>query len=270
MIAMNANDLIGRFVNSDFFQASLKVRDCDFDPTGSMQVTEYFDTPGFGDITMKPEGKAQWFQMWCQKNGKEGRILTEIVRIDQYSEGTLLVQAKAAVYIGDTLVAEDVAGRAVNISRMEDMDSALQIAASVAKGRALSNAGFGACCSVYNVEFNPSNANNGANTISSEDQPLPFVVPGAVISAKANSAVPTQPHEMNSNPGVSDDPIARAKAMVWEYEGEFKGLSLGEILATKPHKIVSWFSTNRCRDDKIRQAAQALIPEAKKILGQAT
>lgn len=283
-------ETIKRFVACDAFQKALQVRPCNtFDPIPAMQVTEYSDRPGYGDITMKPEGKALWFNAWLAQNNLQGKIMTEVAGFQQITPEILLVYAKATVIIGGDVIAEDVAGRAVMVTDLYNLDNAIQIAASVAKGRALSNAGFGACCSAYNVELGAD-----LSTIQFGNEvnpPLPFVYPnqqnmpqGSPSPAPQSVSVLSSAQQvMQSSTGTNasqtggkqlprvfqgeSDEILRAKAMIWPYNGQYKGQTLGEILATRPNQII-WMAT-KCTDAAFCNAAKLLLPEANAQTGRA-
>ena len=149
---------------------ALELRMCAFNPEWAFQVNVNYNNFTY-DVVMRPEAKALWFQTWCSEQGHVGQLECQTEKIEVIGD-KLIVVANAKVFIDMQLVSSDVASRVEMLSNPAGLDSAVQMAASYAKSRALSNAGFGACCSKYDIPFEPDNTG-----VPAGDAPLPFTMP---------------------------------------------------------------------------------------------
>lgn len=298
MIATNVDytKIVNAFIASDGVQKAFNIRPCNYVRSIPLNAFSLFEYPEKGtlDIILKPEAKALWFLNWCSENGKVGSIEIQTDKIDQQGDYVLVV-CSTKIYVDGVVIATDVGSRAAywptpngyDADRAADMDRAVQQAASYSKGRALSNAGFGACCSCYNTPCSPYSSDAGSDQpaiFNGNQEDIPFVMSGSdagpagpvTFAADANASPAGNPsfiengrsEALQSQVTPQQDLVAEAKAKVWPYSGVYKGMKLGEILATSPAQII-WIASNRCRYQEFREAAKLLLPEANRLCGKA-
>ena len=169
-------NIIKNFIAEPSVQNALALRQCAFRPEGAFQINVNYNANTY-DIVMRPEAKALWFQTWCAERAYVGHMECQTEKVEVIGD-KLLVIASAKVYIDSKLVSSDVGSRAAMLTDPNSLDAAAQMAASYAKGRALSNAGFGACCSKYDIPIPSDNGmNSGSAPSGGETLPLPFTMP---------------------------------------------------------------------------------------------
>ena len=79
-----------------------------------------------------------WLQLWCQENGKDYYVEEQPVTM---IPGTTWIQAACSVFIDGRIAGRGIGG--INLNGPKGGDYAFQSCATIAKGRALANAGFG-------------------------------------------------------------------------------------------------------------------------------
>ena len=112
-----------------------QVRECrGFNPLDHLTLISFRDESA-PHIYLEVVWRVQWFHSWVNENGKKGRIEEDpCVQIGNY------IQTAARVYIDNELAGSGVGGILITDS---NTPYAIQQAATIAKGRALANAGFG-------------------------------------------------------------------------------------------------------------------------------
>lgn len=257
-------------------KAAQKLRNGGFPLESALRVYDHAEN-GTYDLVLSPESKALWFQMWCAENSVTGSIHCDF-RSSQVIDNVFHVICEAKVLVNGEVIASDVASRAAYITDPANMDNIVQICSSQAKGRALSNAGFGACCSYYDLIANNGNQNSG--NFGADDQevtgvfasntaaqaPIQASASGnAPIQAPSSSNAPAQDHAQMPNVAAAHD---RNWAMNYRLEkGMDRGKTLGELLQQSPAKIIRYAGPNN-PDPESREAASVLLNEANTLCGK--
>lgn len=128
------------------FEASLTIRKChDFTP-------KLHATAGYESGTLRSaitcEDRVIWFHAYCQEKGISGRIEDDFFELKHFinpitNAGIALATAKATIYLNDTVVATAVATQSCDLYNSKELGTIIASASTVAKNRALANAGFG-------------------------------------------------------------------------------------------------------------------------------
>ena len=79
-----------------------------------------------------------WLQLWCQENGMEYCVEEQPVAI---LPGTTWIQTVCTILIDGKIAGQGIGG--INLNGPKGGEYAIQSCATIAKGRALANAGFG-------------------------------------------------------------------------------------------------------------------------------
>lgn len=273
------NEVLERFKAG--IQLNLNCRRIPYDPAAHIR-SEQNDT-GF-HCFMEVPYKLLWFYTYCQENNLAGSVEADDTSITMYTNDIGLVVAKARVLLNGNTVATAAAGKRFSLSDGTDgIDFAVQSASGRALSRALSNAGFGI--------FSSIDESSALNDMIPAGNCLPFMMPADFGTAPTgqipqnqpvinkgfpsfpagnptlNQGLPVQcpPQQMSF---ANEDPLAWARATVWTGKGQNNGQTLGQILTGNPG-LIEWIANSYRKEDTIRQAALALLPEAKLKLGKA-
>lgn len=139
-------------------------RICDsYDPSPFMKEFVYDD--GSKQLYLEVKYRVDWFLHWCKENGVVGRI--EESQLDFIPE-IRMVLCTCTIYMDGLAVASSKAGRMIT-DDPKDANVAVQTAFTAAKGRALSNLGFGT--------VNGNTSENGLPFPPESGIPLPPVTP---------------------------------------------------------------------------------------------
>lgn len=252
------------------FAASRTVRPCGFDATPHLELLDPTTSSKAGAF-LPVEVKLMWAHTYCQENGKKFRLDTSgsdrTVNLQYSTDGRpYMVSATGvcSIYIDQDEVANATVNRNVFIRYDErgyifpddqfQIDSLLQSVIGQAVSKALSYAGFGV---IHRTELEPE------PTQPDYTSGLPFVMPGAQTvnpvaspaQASVASLAPPIPNQGAGNPATQQSPqpgcdqtmiqayqglsgqnqpsvLDQAKAVVYPYNGQFNGKTLGEILAS--------------------------------------
>lgn len=272
------------------FDKSLEVYPCSYKPIPRL-VDGY--TEGTQRCQLPLEDKALMFYTYCKEAGYQGRIDTSDYTVNTYNTPNGVVvyaTVTANVYMSGTLVGSAVAGQSCYLGNIQELDSLIQFASGVAKSRALSNAGFGI---VSGSDFDATGGQNGNQTppagnlygapagdcqqngapgynqYHGTNQEKPPT--GQHISKPAPGGyIPDPPADCTQQTisGMDEDPLAKAKAVVIDINGYYKGQRMGDLLAQKPSQIL-WYADTWKGSGPVKDAAKALRAEAAKICGTA-
>lgn len=277
------------------FDASLKVYPCSYNPTSDLT-----ELPGRKEGTVRChlplEAKALRFFMYCQENGKCGKILTSDYRMETFTTpqtpllGFVTVDAK--VYIDDMLVGSATAGQSCDISNFSELDNVIQYTSGLAKSRALSNAGFGIVGGT-DVDASLAALPIGANqptVIVTDPSSNPAVptgnmsagfqnyglqnssgyVPAPSVNGPSAPAPTGDPSQVNlfQQLGGQVDPLTQAKTMPYPLNGQYKGQSLGS-LNTRTLQFLANKATNDPALEAAVQAARLVLADREKASGKA-
>lgn len=230
-----------------------------------------------------------WFLAYCEENGLRGRIEEHPVEI---LPGTNLVQAVCSVYIDGDLVGKGVGG-----TILRDNMYAVQQAATIAKGRALANAGFGTVFSSASTnesggqeipcdgglrvdevtaDFFVRSRNDPHNSMDDGEASDPTeadVAPAPVQTTPAPAPAPAQPApapvqfpkyqpQFAAAPQTDDKPMTfeEARDFVVNINHEYKGKTLGEVYALgfNGQRTIQYFA-EKSRKADLKKAAQTYL-----------
>lgn len=222
------------------------MRKCSFNPEEHLAISldennvPIKEANGEYRYNLPYKARMVWFYTWCAENNHVGRITSpEFVfqKLDD-REGNTLCIATVDVYIDNELVGSDSATCILFSSGMYDK-RIVTITASLAKGRALENAGF--CI----IENDPQKVPVEPTAPANEYPAVPGVVPSdepySPMSATRPATVETQPTSMPETkpaPAIHEAPVAAtmtfdaAASFVWPNNNKFKGMTIAEMYAT--------------------------------------
>lgn len=267
-----------------------QIRQCKVQPDSLL--TQENNNDGTVVSYLPYQAKALWFGIWCTETGKTGWIDDSDVTIQPVSNSVAMATVTATVYIDDHIAGRAVGSKAFYTNDAAGISAVVQAAGTVAKSRALANAGFGVVSSskaeeppvplpeyllghqnspmygdpVSQVPVNPAPASNYGNYASMETPMAP--VPGPAVPSQGGYVqapqMPVNPTPVGPVPAV--DPVTAAKQMRYPGRGKNLGKTLGEILSNCPNDIF-WIAS-KFQDPAVRAAANLLIPEAKRLTGK--
>ena len=255
------------------------LRKCSFEPQDHLINLE-------NDQNKKPrlyltvEWRVYWFQTWCQENGKKYLIEEQPVEI---VPGTAFIQSRCTVFIDGEAAGHGVGG--INLNGSKGGDYCIQSCATIAKGRALANAGFGSvfssaldsengadipCYGGMGTDFfvfaprqlgpdsgNPViNGNKAEQPVSQAEKPEYELKPQAPLFPMESAGQPAR--QATAVPGTGNAPGTREEALQYlvPLKGEWFGHPLGEVLAKSP-KDVRFYAS--CRHADLREAAKLVL-----------
>ena len=271
MRAISASDMVA---GRDY-----ALRKCSFEPKDHLINLES-DAGRKPRLYLTVEWRVYWFQTWCQENGKAYLIEERPVEI---IPGTGFIQSCCTVYIDGEAAGHGIGG--INLNGSRGGDYCIQSCATIAKGRALANAGFG---SVFSSALDSENGadipcDGGMGTdffvftpqqlgpASGNPATIGFqTAPSAIQSAAseqnlmnpspvfAGSVSEQPPRKATAVPGTGNIPTTREEALryVVPMKGEWFGHPLGEVLAKSP-KDVHFYAS--CRHADLKTAARLVL-----------
>ena len=198
--------------------ADYALRKCSFVPKDHLINLNKDDPAKPPRLYMTVEWRVYWLQIWCQENGM--RYLIE-ERPVELIPGTTFIQSHCTVYIDGEPAGHGIGG--INLNGIKGNDYAVQSCATIAKGRALANAGFGSVFSSTLDSENgadiPCDSGMGSDFFVFKPQPLgpvsgnPMSAPAIppVQNVEAPAARPTQnaapPASVPPTPAVVQPPV---------------------------------------------------------------
>ena len=268
--------------------ADYVLRKCSFNPKEHLINLEN-DPNKTPRLYLTVEWRVYWMQVWCQENGKKFAIKERPVEL---LPGTNYIQTSCSVLIEGEESSEGIGG--INLAGAKGGDYSIQSCATIAKGRALANAGFGSVFSsaldsengadvpcdggmgtnffVFKPQFLGPNAGNplsGQAPAPAPAQPAPAPAPAPVQQPAAQQpnmtpqpfapAFTEQPaRKATEVPATGNAPKTREEALnfIVTMKGTWYGHPLSEVMAKSP-KDVKWYST--CRDADLKAAALLVL-----------
>ena len=208
-----------------------------------------------------------WFHTFCTENGIFGSIIENDAAL---IAGTKFLQASAEVMMDGKVAGRGVGGYYLSGN---DMEYAVQMAETIAKGRALANAGFGTVftsasasenggfevpcdggmkTSEFFVKRNPSNPMQ-VTTASMRDHQQP------------DNDKPAETEEQGSKvtPKVEEEPKEMTKEDAFKFKvpvrGKHFGEALGDVMGKDP-KFVKYYAENpRFANTELQKAANLIL-----------
>ena len=257
------------------------LRRCSFDPKSHLINLE-IDSNKKARLYLTVEWRVYWFQTWCQENGKSYLIEESPVESIQ---GTSFIQSRCTVYIDGEAAGHGIGG--INLSGSKGGDYCIQSCATIAKGRALANAGFGSVFSSALDSENgadiPCDGGMGTDFFVFSPQwlgpkadiqpPISLQTVQEVIpmsqTMPASAAMPCSPglpqafpartvREATAAPETGNAPKTREEALrfIVPMKGEWFGHPLGDVLAKSP-KDVQFYAS--CRNADLKAAAKLVL-----------
>ncbi len=199
-------------------------------------------------LYLEVKWREYWFHRYCDENGILSRSIEELPAA--LIQGTDFLQAQAVVKMNG-----EVAGRGVGgfWLRTQERAYAVQMAGTIAKGRALANAGFG-------TVFSSARASEtgGAEIPCDSGLKVSEFFPGGSPAESGRDAGRDRPAEK--------EPVQPAKAMTAEQAVKFRipvrgrhyGEPLGEVMAKDP-AAVRYFAENPRYAGTLLQTAAVLV-----------
>ncbi len=266
-----------------------QVRQCKIQP--DTLLTQESNSDGTVVSYLPYQAKALWFGIWCVEVGKTGWIDDSDVTIQPVSDSVAMATVKATVYINDQVAGRAVGSKAFFLNDVAGISAVVQAAGTVAKSRALANAGFGVVSSskpeeppiplpeyllgqqntpkseepVSQMPVSLSPTPNYGNYTPMEAPMAPGPGPAAPNLGGYAPApqMPMNPAPAGPLPGM--DPVTIAKQTVYPGRGIYSGKTLGEILASSPKQIL-WIA-DKYPNPTVKEAASLLVPEARRLTG---
>lgn len=233
------------------------------------------------------EWRVYWCQVWCLENEKHYLIEEHPVEV---IPGTSFIQSRCTVYIDGEPAGIGLGG--FNLSGAKPVDYCVQTCATIAKGRALANAGFGSvfsstlegengadipCDSGMGTDFfvfapqslNPNCGNPLTENITKV--PAPESMTQAEKAARDVSLPPSGPgkfapvfntppvHKATAIPETENAPKSREEALkyVVPLKGAWEGHTLAEVMAKDPSSVTYYATKSRNAD--LKKAAQLVL-----------
>ena len=274
---MMENEVVKTTLSADQNPAAqYNVRPCSFDPSTHLINLEVDpNKPQRPYLTV--DMRVHWFQTWCQENGKKYFIEENFV---EAIPSTSFIQSKCLVYVDGEVVGVGVGG--FNLNGHKDPDYCIQTCQTIAKGRALANAGFGSVFSSTQESENGSDipCDSGVTTNFMVFKPQ-FLGPDAgnpmVTQAPAPAATPVAPnfqptngfnaptfteqpvHKVTEIPETDNAPKTRDEALrfIVPIKSEWQGHMLSEVMAKDP-KVIRYYAT-RSRHADLKKACQLIL-----------
>lgn len=256
------------------------LRNCSFDPKRHLINLEN-DPDRKPRLYLTVEWRVYWFQTWCQENGK--RYLIEERPVETVP-GTSFIQSCCTVYIDGEAAGFGIGG--INLNGSKGGDYCVQSCATIAKGRALANAGFG---SVFSSALDSENGADipcdggmgtdffvfspqwitpaGSSVKDINPQPArPVDQPETPLEGSTKNLRPSYEPAFSENnarkatsvPETGNAPRTREEALkfIVPMKGEWFGHPVGEVLAKSP-KDVRFYAA--CRNADLRAAANLAL-----------
>ncbi len=266
----------------------MQIRKCSFKPEEHFINLE-IDGEKKPRLYLPVEWRLCWLHTWCQENDK-----TYFVEENQVIQlpGTSYIQTECTVYIDGTAAGKGIGG--INLNGPRANDYAVQSCATIAKGRALANAGFGSvftsaspnesggievpCDSGMSADFfmfkplgpmfgNPMAPQNGIPaSVSANQMPIPqstVLAPApAPVSAENTFTDQTPLNTQRKATQIEKTdacPTTREEALkfIVPLRGEWKGHALSEVVAKAP-STVRWYAENS-RNADLKHAARLVL-----------
>ena len=252
------------------------LRKCSFEPQNHLINLE-------SDPNRKPrlyltvEWRVYWLQLWCKENGKGFLIEEQPV---EPVPGTSFIQSRCSVYIDGEPAGHGIGG--INLNGSKGGDYCIQSCATIAKGRALANAGFGSvfssaldsengaeipCDGGMGTDFfvftpqqlGPTAGNAAFSQVPNSNPEVKFA---AALQSSAPAFAPDFPEQPSRRatviPESGNAPRTREEALQYTVpmKGEWFGHPLGEVLAKSP-KDVQFYAS--CRNADLKAAAKLVL-----------
>ena len=260
------------------------LRKCSFRPE------HYFvRIPGFHDgdeesYYLEVKWREFWFHCYCDENNIQDRAIEELPVT--LIAGTSFLQAESHVTMNGKIVGRGVGGYCISGN---DMNYAVQIASTIAKGRALANAGFGSVFTSASesesggIEI-PCDSGVSADFFVFQPQKLdpsygnPMQVPAPPPLQSDAPAMPANPRCDNQpfipQPQTAPEPPARqatqtpvsaqcprtreeALSFPVPLRGTWYGKPLSEVIAKDPASVR--YYAERSRNGDLKQAARLIL-----------
>lgn len=253
-----------------------RIRACSFVPDDHMIPITYDN--GETQLYLEVKWRQHWFHTFCEENGISGYIDDSDVEIRTDIGTGGFVRSTATVYMDGCVVGKSSAGcPIINMAEGNNLRTVIQNACTVAKGRALANAGFGTiasreptdgaefpCDSGYSVGGDGTIRFNVANPAAPEEKTKRSRKKSAAANPTTGSNSTAQANANDlSFADVGPVPtftVEQAQQYIVPI-GAMKGRTLGETIATR-RKDVEWYASPEFQNGRypeLKTAAQTLL-----------
>lgn len=246
-------------------KALLTLRKCNgFDPLNKM--IPYTFENGMTTWYMPVADRVAWFLNYCSENNLTPLIDESDAKISIESKTVLSV---CKIYINGAIASTGICGRFFDINNPENINSVVQTACTIAKGRALSNMGFGATQGSESESGAPFPPEMGVEVKNIGDEPMecPFLDAAAPVNSVPD--LPHPPAQPASSPAAPmkttnmqpvPQTLEEAKAYVVSV-GINKGKTLGElcVLSDGMKNIDFYANKYSGRDEGLKIAARLIL-----------
>ena len=244
-----------------------ELRKCSFKPDEHFVRIPGFKPEDGESYYLEVKWREFWFQRYCDEQGIQQRSIEELPVT--LIAGTSFLQAEAVVKMNGDVIGRGVGG--YNIAN-GDIAYAVQIASTIAKGRALANAGFGTVFSSSRTSESGGAeipCDSGVRTSEffirrSPKNPMCVTANQQVLKSEQNEANPGNGSPDDNRPAsASAEGMTREDALRFQVtvRGKHYGEALGDVMGKDP-KAVKYYAENT------RYAGSELQTAAKLILAQ--
>lgn len=225
------------------------IRACSFNP-GEHMIPITFKDGDAPNYYLEVKWRLFWFHQYCQEKGYASYSVEESPATIITCPSGSFVQTAAVVKIDGEVVGQGIGG--VSLAST-DIQYAVQQAATIAKGRALANAGFGcvftsAAASESGGSEIPCDSGLNGNDIfimRNPENPL-------MISPVNQPKAPEKPKE----PEMTRD---TALKFVVKVKGPNEGKTLGELMAKAPNSVRYFAENMRFSGTELQKAAKLVL-----------
>lgn len=259
-----------------FYTKDTKLRECSYDPTEDL-ITISYDNDSVPEKYLEVKYRIKWFNIWCQENGKVGRIEDADITI---VEGMNLIIATASIFVDNELIAKSSSSAPYIPGDNENNAKVVQNACTSAKGRALANAGFGTISSGLpseegdlfpvdsgiRVERDPSNpmrfrkmtaaqTSGAADNVPTNESSAPVAAP------KTSKSAPKAPKAENS--AITPEQRIKDAYNFVVPMGEYAGKTLSYIMGVKPDRVEFYAEKYKGNNTALVEAARTVLSHSR-------
>ena len=247
---------------------ALRMRECSFRPEDHLIEIDF---NGKKALYLEVKWREVWFHIWCDEHqiGELDREIKEMGATEL--PGLNYIQCEAKVIVQGKEIGSGFGGFNMNLA---DRDYAVQQAHTIAKGRALANAGFGTVFSTGMANENGTREIPADGGISLSDMYVirdpsnPMIVQTVaepqkepVGNTKAEAASPAPQSKKAPEQEPEKKPMTREDALRFKIpiRGQNFGIPLGEMLAKKPGTVKYYAEETRFAGSELQEAAKLVI-----------
>ncbi len=222
------------------------IRKCSFNPAEHL-IKIKFEKTGVESFYLPVYWRLVWFEVYCQEMEYEQYAILEN---DPQMIGNY-ISASATVEIDGKTVGRAIGGCYIG---KEGVEYAIQQAGTIAKGRALANAGFGTVLSAADVSENGNSEPVVDGGIQTSSFSAGFFKRNPMLSQKpSGQPETTAPEEQKKK-------MTREEALRFIVPtGRYAGEAMGDIMGKSPNTIKYFADNSRFDGTEIQTAAKTIL-----------